>query len=214
MNKRLDTFEDRGVFAQTMLNKYMLPEFRVVSDIGAGYGFMQPHIETLGALWQPFDYIKKIEQTTWDLNHTAPETSQPADVVIFLEVLEHLANPLLGLQNIANHLKKEGILILTTPNPQSSKNRINLLLKGTLYAFQEKHLNEHHVFTPWEHVVRFYLEQCGFEILEYAVVDVKYQKRRTTGVKEFLKLKLEKFIDARFPKAQGMSYGLVAKKIV
>ncbi|TDY11780.1 class I SAM-dependent methyltransferase [Meridianimaribacter flavus] len=214
MSNLLNTFEDREVFAKTMLEKYANPDLSVISDIGAGYGFMQAHVEKLGAIWQPFDYLKKIKQTTiWDLNNLAPKTSQPADMALFLEVLEHLANPLLGLQNIGKHLKKDGVLILTTPNPQSSKNRINLLLKGVLYAFQEKHLKEQHVFTPWEHIVKFFLEQSGFEILEYAVVDTKYQTRKTKGIKEFLKLQLEKLIEKRYPKAQGMSYGIVARKI-
>lgn len=161
----------------------------------------------------PFDYLKKIEESIiWDLNDEAPDNVKKAGIVVFLEVLEHLDNPLLGLQNIANHMLKDGILILTTPNPQSGKNRINLLLKGTLYAFQEKHLEEHHVFTPWEHVVRYFLESTGFEILEYAVVDTAYQNRKLASVKDALKFYMEKFIELKNDKAKGMSYGIVAIK--
>jgi hypothetical protein len=123
-----------------------------------------------------------------------------------------LGNPQLGIQNIFNHLEKGGFLILTTPNPSSSQNTINLLLKGTLFSFQRKHLLEHHVFTPWEHIVTFFLENCGFEILEYAAVDVSNSKNRNSSLKDFFKRKMELFIEKRNPKAIGMSYGIVARR--
>jgi SAM-dependent methyltransferase len=184
-----------------------------ISDIGAGYGHMQQKIEAVGGIWQPFDYVKKMDfSIIWDLNIAAPENTAKAGMVVFLEVLEHLGNPLLGIQNIANHMENGGILILTTPNPQSGKNRLNLLLKGTLYAFQEKHLEEHHVFTPWEHLVRYFLESAGFEILEYAIVDTAYKHRKLTSLKDGLKFYLEKLIEFKNDKAKGMSYGIVAIK--
>ena len=148
----------------------------------------------------------------WDLNHPAPIISKKAGVVVFLEVLEHLANPLLGIQNIANHMEKGGYLILSTPNPSSSKNRLNLVLKGSLYAFQSKHLVEHHVFTPWEHIVRFFLENSGFEVLEYASVDISMQNNKPKNWKERVKRLVEKYIELKDKKAIGASYGIVARK--
>ncbi len=215
MNKPFEIFENRGIFANAMLDKYFsLAPTDVVSDIGAGFGFMKTKIEDLKGFWQPFDYVRKIEESTiWDLNYPVPSEAKKAGVVVFLEVLEHLANPLLGIQNIANHMEKGGYLILSIPNPQSSKNRINLLLKGSLYAFQKKHLIEHHVFTPWEHIVVFFLENSGFEILEYAAVDTGMQKDKPKSIKGRIKKAIEGFIEKRDPKAIGASYGLVARKL-
>lgn len=215
MSKPFEIFENRGIFANAMLDKYFsLAPTSVVSDIGAGFGFMKTKIEGLNGCWQPFDYVRKIEESTiWDLNYPVPSEAKKAGVVVFLEVLEHLANPLLGIQNIANHMEKGGYLILSTPNPQSSKNRINLLLKGSLYAFQKKHLIEHHVFTPWEHIVVFFLENSGFEVLEYAAVDTGMQKDKPKNIKGRVKKAIEGFIEKRDPKAIGASYGLVARKL-
>ena len=212
--KKNPTYFGRKVFASEMLDKYFsqVPN-NVISDIGAGYGNMKGAIEELGAIWQPFDYYKKMDfSVIWDLNNPCPVGFKKPGVVLFLEVLEHLANPLLGIQHIAEHMEKDGILILTTPNPQSSKNRLNLLLKGSLYAFQEKHLLEHHVFTPWEHIVKFYLETSGFEILEYAIVDTAYMNQKPSSLKGYLKYYIERFIEYKCEKAQGMSYGIVARK--
>jgi len=207
-------YKNRGEFANNMLDAYFKksPNKRV-SDIGAGFGHMKMKIDSLNANWQPFDYIKKMEETIiWDLNNECPNSNKKAGTVVFLEVLEHLDNPLLGIQNIAAHIEKGGHLIMTTPNPQSCKNIINMFTKGTLYAFQPKHLEENHVFTPWEHIVRFFLEKSGFEILEYGIVDVDYKKRKVNSIKDWIKLKIENFIEYRNPKAIGLSYGLVAIK--
>ncbi|WP_169051719.1 bifunctional 2-polyprenyl-6-hydroxyphenol methylase/3-demethylubiquinol 3-O-methyltransferase UbiG [Flavobacterium sp. H122] len=214
MKQVIPQYKTRGDFAHEMIDKYFKSSpNKTVSDIGAGFGFMGEKIKNSGGDWQPFDYVRKIEESIiWDLNCSEPENVKKAGMVIFLEVLEHLANPLLAIQNISDHIEKGGFLVLTTPNPQSSKNRINLMVKGTLYAFQEKHLQEHHVFTPWEHIVKMFLEQTGFEILEYAIVDTAYQGEKPKTVKAYLKKVIERSIEKYNPKSVGMSYGIVAKK--
>jgi 2-polyprenyl-3-methyl-5-hydroxy-6-metoxy-1,4-benzoquinol methylase len=213
MTKNIKTFNNRGEFANTKLDKYYSKAPNtVISDIGAGFGHMEQKVESLKAVWQPFDYFKKIEKSkVWDLNKVAPLDAEKAGMVLFLEVL---GNPMLAIQNIAKHIEKGGFLILSTPNPQSSKNTFHLFLKGTLYAFQKKHLKEHHVFTPWEHIVRYFLETNGFEILEYAIIDMDYKKSKSKSLKDAIKMYIEKYIEYRNVKAQGMSYGLVAKKVV
>lgn len=215
MTNSIKEYIDREIFANTMLDKYYkkAPN-EVVSDIGAGFGFMKSKIESLGKEWQPFDYYKKMEEITiWDLNRSEPPSVKKAGMVVFLEVLEHLSNPGLALKNIADHMAKGGYIILTTPNPRSSKSVINLFTKGTLYSFQEKHIKEHHVFTPWEHVVRFLLETAGFEILEYSIVDLNYQKRKPGNFKDRFKIMAERYIEKKHQKSKGLSYGLVAKKL-
>jgi 2-polyprenyl-3-methyl-5-hydroxy-6-metoxy-1,4-benzoquinol methylase len=215
MKTKIKEYKDRGIFANQMLDHYFTTAPNtIVSDIGAGFGFMQKKVESIGGTWQPFDYVKKIEESIiWDLNQSCPNEATQAGTVLFLEVLEHLANPLLCLQNISKHMEKNGVLILTTPNPSSSKNTLSLFLKGRLYAFQEKHLREHHVFTPWEHIVQFFLENCGFEILEYCIVDTSYKMDKSVNLKDFVKRRIEHFIEYRNPKAKGFSYGIVARKV-
>lgn len=211
---KIESFHNRGDFANAMLDKYFdkAPN-KIVSDIGAGFGYMEKKVKDIGAVWQPFDYVRKIDESTiWDLNNAAPNNKKNAGIVIFLEVLEHLSNPFLGLNNIAAHMEKGGYLILTTPNPQSSKNRLNLIIKGSLYAFQKKHLKENHVFTPWEHIVRCFLESNGFKVLEYAIVDTSYMGMKSSTLKGWIKAKIERFIEHRDQKAKGMSYGMVAVK--
>ncbi|WP_457618008.1 methyltransferase domain-containing protein [Lutibacter sp.] len=215
MESKIKIYKTRGDYACEMLDKYYpISPNKIISDIGAGYGHMQTKVSELGAKWQPFDYVKKMEWSIiWDLNNPAPNTAENAGLAIFLEVLEHLPNPLLSLKNISSHIEKGGFIILTTPNPQSSKNIINLFLKGTLYAFQEKHLKEYHVFTPWEHIVKHFLKECGFEIIDYAIVDTTYCTRKISSFKDGVKYLFEKILERKNIKSKGMSYGIVVKKI-
>lgn len=163
---------DRGQWAELKLREVVdkLPN-EVISDIGSGFGWFRPTVDKFNLQWQPFDFVKKIEASTiWDLNNPAPEHMKKPGFIVFLEVLEHLSNPELGIRNISNHIEKGGYMVLTTPNPISAQSKINLLFKNNLYAFQSKHLAEHHVYVPLPHVVQFHLENNGFEILEYATI--------------------------------------------
>lgn len=163
---------DRGNWAALKLSSVVdvLPN-RVVSDIGSGWGWFRPIVEKFNLEWQPFDFVKKIEESTiWDLNHKAPENVKTPGFVVFMEVLEHLPNPELGIRNIAEHMETGGYMVLTTPNPLSAESKFTYLFKNNLYAFQPKHLREHHVYVPLPHVVRFHLENNGFEVLESATI--------------------------------------------
>lgn len=163
---------NRGEWAELKLSEVVdkLPN-NVVSDIGSGWGWFKPIIEKYNLEWQPFDYVKKIDESTiWDLNNPVPENKKKPGFVVFLEVLEHLANPELGIRNISNHVEKGTYMVLTTPNPLSAQSKVNMVLNNNLYAFQPKHLIEHHVFVPLPHVVKFYLENNGFEILEFSTI--------------------------------------------
>ncbi|MES2544077.1 MAG: methyltransferase domain-containing protein [Bacteroidota bacterium] len=163
---------DRGQWAELKLSEVLhkLPN-TIVSDIGSGFGWFKPIIKKFDLKWQPFDYVKKIEESTiWDLNSPVPDNMARPGFVIFLEVLEHLSNPELGIRNISNHIENGGYMVLTTPNPFSAHSKFTMVFKNTLYAFQTKHLIEHHVFVPLPHVVQFHLENNGFEILEAATI--------------------------------------------
>ncbi|MDI6034165.1 methyltransferase domain-containing protein [Flavobacterium sp. LB2P84] len=163
---------NRGQWAELKLSEVVgkLPN-NIVSDIGSGFGWFKPIIEKFNLIWQPFDCVKKIEESSiWDLNNPAPENTKKPGFVVFLEVLEHLSNPELGIRNISNHIVSGGYMALTTPNPLSAESKFTLLFKNNLYAFQSKHLIEHHVYVPLPHIVQFHLVNNGFEVLEVATI--------------------------------------------
>lgn len=73
---------------------------------------------------------KGINAKVVDLNSQhLPFANNKFDIVICLEVIEHLCNPDLCLSEIGRVLKKGGILFISTPNLASWRNRL-LLLSG------------------------------------------------------------------------------------
>lgn len=56
------------------------------------------------------------------------------DVIIMSEVLEHVSNTKVSLDNVFRHLKTGGIFILTTPNKFSTTELIARLLKISIFA--------------------------------------------------------------------------------
>jgi len=59
------------------------------------------------------------------------------DLVIAIEVLEHLENPWNFFREARKLLKKDGILILSTPNSNSMLDRLTYLIKGHSFYFGE-----------------------------------------------------------------------------
>ncbi len=208
---------DRGQWAELKL-KEVLPALpnKVISDIGAGFGWFGPVVKKLNLTWQPFDYVKKIEETkTWDLNTPAPKDVKPAGGIIFLEVLEHLSNPGLGLKNLSVHLENGGYIFLSCPNPFFARSKITMLTKNQLYAFQPKHIEEHHVFVPLPHVVEFFLNNYNFEIVEQAIIGNLYKPKfelHFNYIKSLIKYFLECVLVLINPQAQGHTQGFVAIK--
>ena len=189
----------------------------VISDIGAGFGWFENYAIRANLEWQPFDYYRKIEKCTiWDLNNPAPENSKKPGLIVFLEVLEHLSNPELGIKNISNHLLKDGYILLSFPNVFSAESKVELLLKNRFYAFQEKHLLEHHVYIPLPHVVQFHMENIGFEIIEISTLgSFKFPKFHFSFsfIKSIIHYLLVKFFIILKPDSEGNTLAIFAKKI-
>jgi 2-polyprenyl-3-methyl-5-hydroxy-6-metoxy-1,4-benzoquinol methylase len=69
------------------------------------------------------------------------------DVVIAMEIIEHLENPFKFIRDVKTLLKPGGILLLTTPNTSNFSSRIRFLLRGTLQGFEREDLSYGHIVT-------------------------------------------------------------------
>lgn len=167
--------------------------------------------------WRGFDREPQQDDVTaWNLDYRCPE--EGADAVALLDVLEHTFNPGLAMENISRSMKVGGRLIMTVPNPRWSASRVFALIFGWPSAFQYWDLDyNHHVFTPWQHIVYKLLTDCGFEVEDYVTLD-----RRTRPFVHRLSAKYplqclsdigRVVIEAADPSSRGMSYGLVARKV-
>lgn len=208
---------DRGQWAELKLSEVIdkIPN-TIVSDIGSGFGWFKPIAEKFNLMWQPFDYVKKIEEATiWDLNNPVPENKLKPGFVVFLEVLEHLSNPELAIRNISNHIEKRGYMVITTPNPLSAESKLNFLFKNSLYAFQSKHLIEHHVYVPLPHIVQFHLENNGFEVLETATIGKLFVPKfrfQFNYIKEIILYLMSRVLVFFYPESKGSTQAFFVVK--
>jgi SAM-dependent methyltransferase len=199
--------------------KELLPRTRrkQVIDIGAGNGEMKAPVAQNGGSYVGYDlYPASAEVQRWDVNEPAPVGTPEADVILLLEVVEHLGNPWNSFRHIVEHLSPGGYLILTTPNPRWSRTRFHLLARGELDCFTQSDLeHNHHVFPVWPHVLERLLHDVGMEVEQYATLDGATPWPRGLGLRTPVRFGfalLNKLVERRDPTARGMTYGVVARK--
>ncbi|MCX5749188.1 MAG: methyltransferase domain-containing protein [Candidatus Saganbacteria bacterium] len=146
--------------------------------IGVGLGFTDDFIKEMEKL------KIKLHETELDPSYFMPKKvnqldCSDADIVLFLDVIEHLANPTNAL-DVANHsLKKGGWLILTTDNITNANNAILMLLGKT--PLPHPLLTNMYFIGDWRPHFREYskedlmwlLRNSGFEIEKHEYFDRK-----------------------------------------
>lgn len=78
-----------------------------------------------------------------DLNHQLNLESESFDVIVAIEVIEHLENPRSVVRELRRLLKPGGHLIMSTPNNESFRALLSLIIKGHFVSFLEKDYPAH-----------------------------------------------------------------------
>lgn len=87
-----------------------------VYDLGCGSGNLVHQFVKMGYDAYGIDVKSGDRIIDGDLNQVLPLASSSADLIVSLANIEHLTEPLVNLQEIHRILRKEGVLILTTPS--------------------------------------------------------------------------------------------------
>jgi SAM-dependent methyltransferase len=85
----------------------------------------------------PGDLAGKVDWIEQDLNIPLPGRDDSFDVVVAPEVIEHLENPRFMIREIFRILRPGGSAIVTTPNNESWRSLIALLVRGHFTEFGE-----------------------------------------------------------------------------
>lgn len=127
----------------SLLEKYFNPKKKTL-DAGCGKGTLleilhsRGFADTCGA--DIDDYLAVARPTgefkVADFNFDRfPWSDGFFDQIAAIEVVEHLENPYHFLREMARIIKKDGILLVTTPNPGHFWNKLSFLRKGEFYRF-------------------------------------------------------------------------------
>ncbi len=110
--------------------------------------------------------VEKLRKLGYDVRYQNIEKKfdlgEKFDVVLIEEVLEHLNNVGICFENIRKHLKKGGLLIITTPNAQAVSFFLQRLLRNKISGVS---ITDH---THWydSNTLRTILKRYNFEIQE------------------------------------------------
>jgi 2-polyprenyl-3-methyl-5-hydroxy-6-metoxy-1,4-benzoquinol methylase len=109
------------------------------------------------------DGIRLMEQKGFTVlcdDITSMDLKQTFDIILAGEVIEHLLNPGLALQNLGKHLRHNGKLVVTTCNPFYYRQQSKILRHGLIQVHQE------HVAWYDPLTISVMLDDSGFKIIK------------------------------------------------
>ena len=156
-----------------------------VLDLGAGTGAWANRLAVAGyqvtALERPnAGYAGSASLVEGDLNEDFAELfgAKRFDLVTCIEVIEHVENPRHLLRNARRLLARGGMLVITTPNIESTAGRLRFLWTGELRHFgRDPRFNEPTHITPI-HTLMFEraIDSVGLEVREH-----RYEQPMASG---------------------------------
>lgn len=169
-----DQIDSAGASMQEIIEAALLasspaPNLRWL-DVGCGRGDLLREIRDS---WQPAE-LTGIDPIDWldddlrdDVNfHTiaAEHASElpVADRVLMIEVIEHLEAPWSALRGAARLVAPGGRIVVSTPNLETLRHRLELGLRGNLTSFRPDY--EPHLSPALPHVTQRILLEEGFRV--------------------------------------------------
>ena len=156
-----------------ILSPYLRKEMHIL-DFGCGQGAFSQRLIDAGMIVDGCDIdtaqikAKVNRKITLDLNKDINTDlfSEKYDVVIAVEILEHLKNPWKYLNDCISLLKDDGIIVLSTPNISNFVSRLRFFMRGTLVAFEVPDLVHGHI-TPLSFIqIENMVNHFGLKILK------------------------------------------------
>jgi len=112
------------------------------------------------------------------------------DVIVMLDVIEHLESPREMMRVIEKILKKDGVLVISTPDVESF---LSILLGAKWWG-----INKHHLFYFSKKTLEYLLGQTGFEVLCYKshvrIFTVGYWVKRVSSYSKLLQVIAKPFL--------------------
>ncbi len=156
----------------------MIPDGVRVLDVGCGVGstmnLIRKHrdVDVIGLEPQPerarLARDRNLEVYEQELTDTTVEQLGRFDVVLFVDVLEHLANPARALRLAKDILTPDGVVLASIPNVAHWSVRLDLLRGRFRYA-SDGIMDATHLRWFTEEGVRRLFGACGFDLMTMRV---------------------------------------------
>ena len=216
-----DEMADPGLHAVVMLK---IAEHRVSREaevlvLGAGRGNLDrlllregyKHITAVDI--NAADYV--VKNTTFvefDLNRDFDWDDKRYDLVLCVEIIEHVENTVHFLREVRKKMHSQSIAIITTPNTVRKMARLSFLLFGRLPSFDEKAVLEWgHINPIFPHIIRHHFGQLSFCLVDetynrkdFDTVVVRSPKSYVAILLRFILSNLAKLISLRNDNIEGV----------
>lgn len=214
------------MFAMDLIQRYIRPSTSdreiMAVDLGAGQGAFSLRLIDADLSVIACDYVssnfrltsKKLTFRQIDLNSDFEGIvgSNIADLVCAIEIIEHLENPRHFLRQCAAVAKKSGFIILSTPNIDSPRSKVDFILEGQFHMFRNTSYHTSGHITPisrWQLSLMF--DEAGLDVIEHATFGTeKYTPRERP--KAFLLQEMIRRFGARMPEGDGAIHVALLRK--
>lgn len=132
------------------------PKGTKVLDVGSGEGILSEKLREAGLNVYACDIDRNagrngvVHFKFADLNKKIPFDNVFFDIAVCLEVIEHIRNPWLLIDEIYRVLKADGIVILSSPNTSNCVARIYHLATGKIVLFKDFTSDHINPISYWE----------------------------------------------------------------
>ncbi len=128
-------------------------------DLGCGSGQLVHLLNDKGYEAYGIDVKSDHRIIAADLNKTLPLPAESVDLITSLANIEHLEQPLFNLHEIFRVLRKNGVLVLTTPSTAAKP--VLEFLAYKLKWINEAEIRDHKLYFS-KRLLEHYLEKVGF----------------------------------------------------
>jgi SAM-dependent methyltransferase len=157
-----------------------------VLDLGAGHGAFSQKLYEMGYdvhacdLFPEIFEFDKIPCTRADITQSLPYPDNSFDLIIAIEVSEHITDHEVFFAEAGRILKPGGKLYITTPNILSMKSRIRFLFSGFFLAFNPLQLNN---YDGLQHVASLTPDQYNYIAVRHLfhVADLEIDRKQSTS---------------------------------
>lgn len=168
-----------------------------ILDLGAGHGAFTKRLFEMGYnvsacdLFPEMFHYEEIECRKVDVTQAFPYEDSSFDIVIAVEVSEHIIDHEMFFEQLSRILKPDGQLYLSTPNILSLKSRMRFLFTGFYYSFQALEIRN---YDGLQHVASLTLDQYNYVAIKHGFHAAKYDIDRQQSSSKWLLLFLYPFL--------------------
>lgn len=169
------------------------PKEQNILDLGAGHGAFSQKLFNLGYNVSACDLFPEIFEFTEitcqkaDITKTLPYPDNTFDIIIAIEVIEHISDHEMFFSEASRILKPDGKLYVTTPNILSLKSRVRFLFSGFFYSFNKLELSN---YDGLQHVSSLTVDQYNYIAIKNhfkaAIVNIDKQQSTSKIIHFFL----------------------------